>query len=69
MKEKFIVKRKYFSLTKGKRGIQCFVMEFILILVIAVNSESKTFFLRTVSLFAIAELLKCHLWTYEDGQG
>lgn len=44
MKEKFIAKRKYFSLTKGKRGIQCFVMEFILVLVIAVNSESKTFF-------------------------
>lgn len=40
--------------------MQSFVMEFILVLRIAVNPEPKIFFfpLRTVSLFSVAELLK-----------
>lgn len=60
MKEKFIVKRKYFSLTKSKKEIQSFVMEFILVLIIDVNPEPKIFFffLRIVSLLFIAKLSK-----------
>lgn len=67
MKEKFIAKRKYFSLTKSKKEIQSFVMEFILVLVIAANSEPKMFFSEDCIFVGYRELLKCHLWNYEDG--
>lgn len=56
MKEKIMVKRKCFGLTKTSKEIQSFILDFILVLMIAVNPEMNTFFLRTVSFLAIAEL-------------
>lgn len=44
MKEEIIVKRKYFSLLKTKKEIQSFMMEFLLVLVIAVNPEPEMVF-------------------------
>lgn len=51
MKGKFIVKRKYFSLTKEKKEIHSFVMEFILVLMVAVNPYPKVFFFCLLYLF------------------
>lgn len=56
MKEKIMVKRKCFGLTKNNKEIQSFILDFILVLMIAVNPEMNMFFLRIVSFLAIAEL-------------
>lgn len=56
MKEKIMVKRKCFGLTKTSKEIQSFILDFILVLMIAVNPEMNMFFLRIVSFLAIAEL-------------
>lgn len=56
MKEKIMVKRKCFGLTKTNKKIQSFILDFILVLMIAVNPEMNVFFLRIVSFLAIAEL-------------
>lgn len=56
MKEKIMVKRKCFGLTKTSKEIQSFILDFILVLMIAVNPEMNVFFLRIVSFLAIAEL-------------
>lgn len=58
MKEKFIVKRRYFSLTKSKKEIQSFVMEFILVLMIAVNTEPKMFFNEECIIFSYSRTFK-----------
>lgn len=56
MKEKIMVKRKCFGLTKTNKEIQSFILDFILVLMIAVNPEMNMFCLRIVSSLAIAEL-------------